>query len=211
MALPPYMFPWSQPFQSEATTTPFDPSQFAGIWNAVSGQQMGQSEAGIRRLFGESRKAAVDPYREQIRAQAAEQGRGPGAGVDLSQEMDVEARQFQLPMLQAILGAQESGLERQAGMAGRMITPTSRSYARGGGGTGGGAGGSEWNPGQGGSQGFGGGGIADVLLAGRLGLPTGMSKGQERLLGHYGVSGAAKRGSWGAGVGKSSIWPVNWS
>ena len=83
MALPPYMFPWSQPFQSDATTTPFDPSQFAGIWNAVSGQQMGQSEAGIRRLFGESRKAAVDPYREQIRAQAAEQGRGPGAGARL--------------------------------------------------------------------------------------------------------------------------------
>lgn len=222
-------FPWMGGEMS-SETTPFDPSKYSGVYNAVTGGgNYGMGRQDIESMFEQNKTAMMAPYLEQIRAQAAEQGRRPGAGgampgVDLQAMMTSEAQNFALPKMSAIFQGSQAEAGRKAGLAGQMIGPSSYTKRTstgpggvGGGGQYGGQAGREGAPGatfggmpqEGGNQGFGSGGIADVLLAHRIGLPSGLNDAQARLMGHFGVRGVPKRGDWGAGTGVSRLsnWP----
>ena len=192
-------FPWMGGEMS-SETKPFDPSKYSGVYNAVTGGgNYGMGRQDIESMFEANKGAMMAPYLEQIRAQAAEQGRRPGAGgampgVDLQAMMTSEAQNFALPKMSAIFQGSQAEAGRKAGLAGQMIGPSSytRSTRTGPGTSGAGGGGGVGQ--EGGDQGFGGGGIGDVLLAHRIGLPSGLNDQQARLLGHFGVRGVPRRG-----------------
>lgn len=124
---------WESKGESAGKTTPFDPAAYSNVYRSVmGGGGYGMARPEIEALFEQTKGAMMAPYLEQIRAQAAEQGRRPGVGgampgVDLQATMGAEAQHFALPKMSSILQAASEEAGRKAGLAGQMISPTSTS------------------------------------------------------------------------------------